>query len=70
MPVQVNTLVSQETVDDLPAIYELLFNGKCGGCEYQAICGSSRARAFAYIGDPLGSDPFCPYQPAGFASEN
>lgn len=40
------------------------FHGKCGLCEYSHICGGSRARAFAYTGDPLGSDPFCPYQPA------
>jgi radical SAM protein len=44
------------------------FHGKCGMCEYSHICGGSRARAFAYTGDALGSDPFCPYQPtAGFA---
>ena len=41
------------------------FRGKCGECEYRHICGGSRARAFAYTGDPLGSDPFCPYQPPG-----
>ena len=41
------------------------FSGKCGRCEYRAICGGSRARAFAYTGDPLASDPFCPYQPEG-----
>jgi radical SAM protein len=41
------------------------FHGKCGRCEYRVICGGSRARAFAYTGDPLGSDPFCPYQPEG-----
>ena len=40
------------------------FRGKCGDCEYRHICGGSRARAFAYTGDELGSDPFCPYQPA------
>lgn len=40
-----------------------LFRGKCGECEYRALCGGSRARAFAYTGDPLASDPFCPYQP-------
>jgi len=40
------------------------FHGKCGHCEYRAICGGSRARAFAATGDPLGSDPFCRYQPA------
>ncbi len=39
------------------------FRGKCGRCEYRAICGGSRARAFAYTGDPLASDPFCPYEP-------
>jgi AdoMet-dependent heme synthase len=39
------------------------FRGKCGGCEYRAICGGSRARAFAYTGDPLASDPFCSYEP-------
>ncbi|MGB8480530.1 MAG: TIGR04053 family radical SAM/SPASM domain-containing protein [Acidobacteriaceae bacterium] len=39
------------------------FKGKCGYCEYSALCGGSRARAFAYTGDPLASDPFCPYEP-------
>lgn len=39
------------------------FHGKCGDCEYSHICGGSRARAFAHTGDPLGSDPFCPYEP-------
>jgi radical SAM protein with 4Fe4S-binding SPASM domain len=39
------------------------FKGKCGRCEYRVICGGSRARAFAYTGDPLESDPFCPYEP-------
>ena len=39
------------------------FHGKCGVCEYRTLCGGSRARAFAYSGDPLGSDPFCPYEP-------
>jgi radical SAM protein len=41
------------------------FHGKCGVCEYSHICGGSRARAFAHTGDVLGSDPFCPYEPAG-----
>lgn len=39
------------------------FKGKCGQCEYRALCGGSRARAFAYTGDALASDPFCPYEP-------
>ncbi|MGD0647026.1 MAG: TIGR04053 family radical SAM/SPASM domain-containing protein [Acidobacteriaceae bacterium] len=41
-----------------------LFKGKCGYCEYRALCGGSRARAFAATGDPLASDPFCHYEPA------
>jgi radical SAM protein len=45
------------------------FRGKCGDCEYRIICGGSRARAFAYTGDPLASDPFCPYQPERGARE-
>jgi AdoMet-dependent heme synthase len=40
------------------------FHGKCGACEYSHICGGSRARAFAHTDDPLGTDPFCPYEPA------
>jgi radical SAM protein with 4Fe4S-binding SPASM domain len=39
------------------------FKGKCGYCEFSALCGGSRARAFAHTGDPLASDPFCPYEP-------
>lgn len=37
--------------------------GKCGRCEFRAICGGSRARAYAHSGNPLASDPLCPYQP-------
>lgn len=37
--------------------------GKCGVCEYRALCGGSRARAFAHSGNFLGSDPLCAYQP-------
>ena len=39
------------------------FKGKCGVCEYRTLCGGSRARAFAYTGDALASDPFCAYEP-------
>ncbi|MGQ9487550.1 MAG: TIGR04053 family radical SAM/SPASM domain-containing protein [Armatimonadota bacterium] len=35
--------------------------GKCRYCDYRKVCGGSRARAFAYTGDPLESDPLCPY---------
>lgn len=37
--------------------------GKCGACPYRTICGGSRSRAYAHAGDPLASDPLCPYVP-------
>jgi radical SAM protein with 4Fe4S-binding SPASM domain len=37
--------------------------GKCGICPFRTLCGGSRARAYATTGDPLASDPLCPYQP-------
>jgi AdoMet-dependent heme synthase len=37
--------------------------GKCGACEYQKICGGSRARAYASGGNYLAEDPRCTYQP-------
>ncbi len=39
------------------------YRGKCGHCEFNRICGGSRARAYAATGDPLESDPLCVYQP-------
>jgi len=37
--------------------------GKCARCPFKAICGGSRARAYAHSGDYLGADPLCEYQP-------
>lgn len=37
--------------------------GKCGRCEYRAICGGSRSRAYGATGDPFAEDPACSYQP-------
>src|SRR5205814_9821113 len=42
--------------------------GKCGVCEYRALCGGCRARAFALEGDVLAADPSCVYEPAGGAA--
>jgi AdoMet-dependent heme synthase len=44
-----------------------LLKGKCGACEYRAVCGGSRARAYALTGDHLAPDPSCVYVPAGVA---
>jgi radical SAM protein with 4Fe4S-binding SPASM domain len=38
--------------------------GKCARCSFKAICGGSRARAYAHSGDYLGADPLCAYQPS------
>jgi len=37
--------------------------GKCGACEFRHVCGGSRSRAYAVTGDPMASDPLCPYVP-------
>jgi radical SAM protein with 4Fe4S-binding SPASM domain len=43
--------------------------GKCGACEFRAVCGGSRSRAYAATGDPLAADPLCPYEPDGWTGE-
>jgi radical SAM protein len=40
------------------------FRGRCGICGYRAVCGGSRARAWAATGDVLGEDPLCAWEPA------
>jgi len=37
--------------------------GRCGACEYRAICGGSRSRAYAMTGDYLAEEPCCAYRP-------
>jgi AdoMet-dependent heme synthase len=39
------------------------FKGRCGRCQHVDTCGGSRARAFAWTGDYLESDPLCPFVP-------
>ena len=39
------------------------FGGRCGQCEFRAVCGGSRSHAYATTGDPLAEDPSCAYQP-------
>jgi len=39
--------------------------GKCGRCEYRAVCGGCRARAYAATGDLLAADESCAYEPTG-----
>jgi AdoMet-dependent heme synthase len=39
--------------------------GDCGACEFRAVCGGCRARAYAATGDPLAEEPDCAYEPPG-----
>jgi radical SAM protein with 4Fe4S-binding SPASM domain len=41
------------------------YEGKCGLCEYLAVCGGCRARAHAVSGNYLAEEPFCVYLPRG-----
>ncbi len=40
-----------------------MLHGRCGRCEYRAICGGSRSRAYALTGSYLATDPWCAYEP-------
>jgi len=46
-----------------------LLKGKCGACEYKAVCGGCRARALEMTGDYLAAEPYCAYLPPSFSSE-
>ena len=37
--------------------------GKCGTCEFSAMCSGCRARAFAETGNYMAEDPSCDYEP-------
>ena len=60
--------------DDLLAVYReqgmfaalrdsARLGGRCGRCEYREVCSGSRARAFAFAGDPQAEDPGCAWEP-------
>ena len=41
-----------------------MLKGKCGDCQFNEVCGGSRARAYGMTGDMLEADPTCAYIPA------
>ena len=43
-----------------------LLEGKCGRCEYNRVCGGSRARAYNTTGNLHAEEPLCAYQPGTF----
>jgi radical SAM protein len=40
--------------------------GRCGRCEFRAVCGGSRARAYGATGDAFAEDPAWGYEPGSF----
>jgi AdoMet-dependent heme synthase len=42
--------------------------GRCGRCDFRERCGGSRARAYAFTGNPLAEDPGCVYEPGTVAA--
>lgn len=73
LPKAAGNVRSDSLVDlyrDSPLFEELrdpeALKGKCGACEFRNVCGGSRSRAYATTGDPLESDPLCPYVPEGY----
>jgi len=72
MPMPLGTVPADDIVElyrhhpDLVALRDVTqYKGRCGRCPYARWCGGSRARALAWTGDPLESDPLCPYEPGG-----
>ncbi|WP_308117660.1 TIGR04053 family radical SAM/SPASM domain-containing protein [Streptomyces anatolicus] len=43
-----------------------LLEGACGRCEFNAVCGGSRSRAYGATGRLLATDPWCAYEPGSF----
>ena len=57
----------RELWDEAPLMLELRnrekLEGKCGTCEFSAMCSGCRARAFAETGNYMAEDPSCDYEP-------
>lgn len=75
LPITAGNVREDELLDvyrNAPLFRELrdadLLKGKCAHCEYRALCGGSRARAYAMTGDYLAEEPLCIYQPPALAA--
>jgi radical SAM protein len=73
MPIAAGNVRENSLVDiyrDSPLFRDLRspdkFEGRCGQCEFRAMCGGSRSRAYAVTGSPLGEEPYCTYDPGSF----
>ncbi len=70
LPVTCGVFPRQSVVDvyqNSPVFRKLrdprFLKGKCGRCEFNKICGGSRARAYGATGDLLAEEPDCIYIP-------
>lgn len=70
LPVSAGNIRQQhfaEIWQDSPLFAELrdpdLLTGKCGVCQFKALCSGCRARAYGMTGDYLAEEPFCAYDP-------
>lgn len=77
LPVSAGNILRQPLVEiyqNSPLFRELRdcskLKGKCGRCEFNNVCGGSRARAYAVRGDPFAEEPCCSYIPAMSASDS
>ncbi len=73
LPISGGNVRNESIVDiyrDSPLFREIRdydrLKGKCGLCEFKNICGGSRARAYAFTGDYMESEPCCAYVPEDF----
>jgi radical SAM protein with 4Fe4S-binding SPASM domain len=66
-----STLV--ETYQQHPVFTDLRnpdkLKGKCGMCGFRPVCGGSRARSYAVLGDHLAAEPDCAFQPLALAQQ-
>lgn len=67
VPISAGNLLKQSALKiwRKSSVFESLRNreslkGYCRTCKYVGVCGGCRARAYAYTGDLLASDPMCP----------
>lgn len=66
--------VRERTLPDIyresPVLADLrdpdLLLGRCGRCEFRAVCGGSRSRAFGATGNLFAEEPACNYEPGSF----
>ena len=70
LPMAAGNVRSEELIEvyrNSPLLQSLrepsLLKGKCGQCEWNRVCGGSRARSYAMTGDLLASEPLCVYLP-------